>query len=129
MNDVLARNSKYRIAALGYLKKAGHATNAEILQHLQRTFPGLSATTVHRLTARMAQRGEISLAPKDRRGSLRYDANTAPHDHFLCQNCDRLRDVQIANQLRPMLEKQLGDCCVNGNFVINGLCNKCKEGK
>jgi Fe2+ or Zn2+ uptake regulation protein len=127
MNDVLTRNTKYRQAIQEYLSNVGHATNAEILQNLRKTFPDLSATTVHRLTTRMCRRGEISLAPKDSRGSLRYDANNTVHDHFLCQGCDQLRDVQLADKLRPMLEKQMGDCCVNGNFVISGLCNSCKE--
>jgi Fur family peroxide stress response transcriptional regulator len=109
------------------MEQAGHATNLMILENLQKQFPGLSATTVHRATARMAARGELAVAPPDECGSMRYDARLDEHDHFLCQECDGMKDIKIAEQLRPLIEAQLDNCTISGRLAISGVCNRCKK--
>ena len=94
------------------LKGMGHATNTEILKALRKDNPNLSATTVHRATARLASRGAIALAPSYVDGSMRYDANTQPHDHFMCNSCGILRDTDIKDQVIPILESSMKDCII-----------------
>lgn len=105
----------------------GHVTNAELLNHLQRDYPELSATTVHRATARLASRGEIGLAPSTHRGAVRYDAQIKPHDHFSCNACDRLCDTDIKDKIQPIIKEAVVDCAVSGNIVLTGLCNSCNS--
>ena len=89
------RVTKYVTAVQAYMQQASHATNAQILAYLQQTYPELSATTVHRITTRMVERGQLAFAPAGKDQAARFDANTAPHDHFQCGGCDRLRDVAL----------------------------------
>jgi len=89
-----------------------------------------TCTTVHRITARLQERGVIALGPSMKDGSMRYDANTIPHDHFVCNDCDGTRDIDVANELIPRISESLGGCRVTGRLVIYGSCEKClvKEG-
>lgn len=119
------RNTKYTAAVLSYVQVQGHATNADILKFLRSEWPELSATTVHRVTARLAEHGELALAPKDSDGNLRYDANVSGHHHFYCACCDALRDIQLDASLIQDLESTLGGCKLNGQLLINGACGKC----
>jgi len=120
-----ARQTKYCKAIRRNLAINSHATNSELLQELRITFPELSATTVHRATSRLASRGEIGTAPATKDGSMRYDANTEPHDHFQCSNCDLLRDTDVKDKIIPILESSIGDCQISGRLTISGVCKDC----
>jgi len=119
------RQTKYCNAIKKSLTIKGHATNNDLLFELRKTFPELSATTVHRATARLASRGEICTAPATKDGAMRYDANTEPHDHFLCSNCDLLRDTDVKDKITPILENTIGDCQISGRLTISGVCKDC----
>lgn len=121
------RQTKYCQAIEASLLTVGHATNAELLKELQRAFPALSATTVHRATARLAERGVISVAPPSQDGAMRYDANALPHDHFMCTVCGRLRDADIKDKVVPIIESSIEDCHISGRLTISGICKQCKE--
>lgn len=123
VNDT--RSTKYSSAVLSYVRSHGHATNTDILTALRTDWPELSATTVHRVTARLASHSELALAPKDIDGNLRYDANTKQHHHFYCACCDVIRDIQLDTTLLRQLEEGLGGCKLNGQLLINGACGKC----
>ena len=123
------RNTKYSLAVTQYIKLVGHATNAQILQHLQKTYPKLSATTVHRITSGMHERGQLALAPPAPDNSTRFDANLNGHDHFECKNCGCLRDLHLPARLLQSLQTTLGECQFSGHLNIQGICNKCLENK
>ena len=121
------RQTKYCLAIESQLKTVGHATNAELLASLRKSYPDLSATTVHRATTRLAERGAISLAPPANDGSMRYDANISQHDHFQCSSCGVLKDANIRDKIIPILEASIEGCTISGPLIINGLCKKCKN--
>ncbi len=122
-----SRQTKYCVQIEEIVKKLGHASNAQILSELHTSYPDVSATTVHRATARLAARGELGIAPVDAGGAMRYDANTAPHDHFLCIHCGLLRDVDIASHVAPLLEDAIEGCSVSGRITISGTCKTCRK--
>ena len=123
----VARTTKYTTAVATYLEQVGHATNADILAALQHDYPDLSATTVHRITCRMAERGELQLAPS-LSNTMRYDANLAPHDHFMCNRCGMLRDALLGDTIRPTIEQSIGDgCSISGSLTVSGICKNCHQ--
>lgn len=122
------RQTKYCTAIENMLAELGHATNLEILIELRKEFPDLSATTVHRATARLASRDTIAIAPPANDGSMRYDTNTSPHDHFLCSKCGILRDTNVKDKVIPILEESIGDCQISGQLTISGICKQCIKG-
>lgn len=127
VNTTGQRQTKYCLAIESQLKTVGHATNAELLALLRESYPDLSATTVHRATARLAERGVISLAPPFSDGSMRYDANISQHDHFQCSSCGTLKDTYIRDKIIPVLEASINGCTISGPLIINGICKKCQN--
>ena len=127
MNNVstIQRQTRYCHAIEVLLSSVGHATNSELLIELRKTYPTLSATTVHRATARLATRGTIAVAPPAHDGSARYDINVMPHDHFICTSCGMLRDTDIKDKVTTILESSIDDCHISGRLTIGGLCKNC----
>lgn len=121
------RQTKYSKAVKQVIQHLDHATNLEIHMAMQGGFPNVSATTIHRVTKRLVDEGEISLAPSKRDGSARFDSVIEPHDHFVCNECERLRDVDIAGAVIPVLESTLEGCKISGRLVIYGTCQQCHK--
>jgi Fe2+ or Zn2+ uptake regulation protein len=108
------------------MNTAGHATNTSIHKELTKTYPDLSATTVHRATSRLAARGVLAIAPPDTNGSIRYDITTHAHDHFMCEKCGVLKDAYLGHTVRSNIEKSIGsDCTISGRLTVGGLCKSC----
>lgn len=111
-----------------YMSAKGHASNLEILKHLQATYPDISATTVHRITSRLVERKKLIMAPAAKGNVMRFDITTTPHDHFMCSNCDTIRDALLPDSIRPLIEQSVGNGChISGNLVITGLCKNCNK--
>lgn len=132
MNESPTRVTKYSKAVLEVLGLKHHATNSELLLELRKIYPELSATTVHRVTSRLVAQSKIAEAPADVHGSMRYDANCTPHDHFVCMHCGGIRDLDVAERLIPHISEALGGCKITGRLLVHGSCEHCfvtnKEG-
>lgn len=124
-NMKTARDTKYSKDVLLAIQKLGHATNADVHTLLTAKYPEVSATTIHRASARLYERGLIGNAPVDVHGAMRYDADINAHDHFICTKCGGIRDIDIAEDFIPKISKALGGCKVTGRLVINGSCESC----
>jgi Fe2+ or Zn2+ uptake regulation protein len=125
------RSTKYTQEVSRIIETSGHVTNAEILEELRKIYSDVTATTVHRVTTRLAEHGRITEAPHDRHGAIRYDNNIKSHDHFLCQSCGGIKDIDVAEQVIPSISRALGGCRITGRLVIYGSCENClvkKEG-
>lgn len=123
------RRTKYTQAVKDYLALEGHATNLQILNELHLSYMELSATTIHRITTRLVDRGELSIGPSAMDHSQRFDINLKPHDHFHCTQCDRLRDVVLSAETFKSIQNSVVDCKLNGRLTIQGICNKCINNK
>lgn len=121
------RQTKYCNSIEAALKRLGHATNSELLTELRKEYPTLSATTVHRATARLAERKSIAIAPSAKDGSIQYDTNLSAHDHFQCNNCGLMIDVDIKNDIISIIKSRIGGCEVSGRLTIGGICKKCNQ--
>ena len=112
------------------MAEAGHATNAQLLDVIRAHHPAVSATTVHRVTTRLLDAGELQLAPTGADGAMRFDTNTAAHDHFMCVSCGKLRDAVLPLSVRETIEQQIGDGCeISGSLTVSGICKNCKKEK
>ncbi len=126
MRLAVDRGSRYISEVRRYMGQYGHATNNDLINAMRHDYPELSATTVHRITARMLQRGELQLAPSGTCNAMRFDVNTDSHDHFVCNVCGELKDVVLDLQVRPLLEQAVGSgCSISGSLTVSGTCKKC----
>lgn len=127
MQTPVRRKSKYVEAVKNSLEYFGHATNAQITDDLRRSYPHVSDTTIHRITQRLLEDGEIAQAPPAWDGSMVYDANIDQHDHFQCSQCDGLRDIVIPAAGRRSVRGAIAPCRLDGPLLIMGTCKDCLE--
>lgn len=121
------RTTKYVRDVKDVLSEYGHATNSDISATLKAKYPSLSATTIHRVTQRLYEDGAIGRAPKTLNGSVRYDAISVPHDHFICSLCGHIKDIDLPNTCRTLIRCSLDDCGVSGPLTVSGICRKCHD--
>lgn len=110
--------------ALKTLQMLGHATNQELHAALATEMPSLSLYSLHRITARLLERGEIRLGPSEGRRML-LDANAHPHDHFVCTSCGGIVDIAVPEAAIDTIQRQLGRNIVRDGIVVYGRCESC----
>ncbi len=105
-----------------------HPSAEAVLKALRPRMPTVSLDTVYRTLWLLSELGLVStLGPK--RESVRFDANLAPHHHFVCVRCGLARDFESAElgALRvPASVAEFGS--VEAVHVeVRGICSRCRN--
>jgi Fe2+ or Zn2+ uptake regulation protein len=104
----------------------GHPTAGSLHTALRAEFPRLSLGTVYRNLDVLISQGDVAEIP-DTDGIRRFDGNTAPHHHFVCDRCGSIQDLDLPlprglftrlRRKRGLLPRQLRIRC-------QGLCQEC----
>jgi len=108
-----------------------HPDAETIYTRVRRRNPFISLDTVYRTLATLEKLGVISrvYALCDR---ARFDALTAPHQHFVCTECGMLRDFSCAeaDELRIPQEVQSWGIIRSVHVEVRARCLNCaKQGK
>jgi len=69
-----------------------HPTAQELFDRLKPSFPTMSFATVYNTLAALTSVGACQ--PVQFGGPTRFDPNVQPHDHFVCELCGLVRDVE-----------------------------------
>ena len=87
--------------------------------------PDISLATVYRNLAKFKAEGKI-MSVATVKGVERFDANTNPHVHFICTECDSVIDL---HQI-PMPHYEAGECggcrIESCALTFTGLCGNCQ---
>jgi Fe2+ or Zn2+ uptake regulation protein len=118
------RNTPQTLQVMKALKHLGHATNQDLFQTVSKTMPGITVTSIHRITSRLAEAGVIGLAP-DRDGVTVLDSRPEVHDHFVCKGCVGMRDITLPPETLVAIQAQLPREIFNGGLTISGSCKGC----
>ena len=127
---VLAQGLKMtpqRRAIIEYLQKCDtHPTAEEILQAVNLQFPMTSRPTVYNTLNWL--KGEGLIREVFESSPVRFDPNTSPHHHFVCQGCDRVTDVSPKEIVPPSFASLTGRPKVESyQITIRGLCAACQQ--
>ena len=124
----MAKQFKKRNAILQCLRSTDAHPSAEMVhQMLRESYPDISLATVYRNLNLFKQQGLISSVCSVR-GTERFDAETTPHVHFVCDYCDRVLDLEQIT-IPEALTHQVDDtgCRVSGcSLTFTGLCRECR---
>ena len=117
-----------RNAILTCLRGTDTHPSAEMVhQMLHAEHPDISLATVYRNLSLFKTQGLIqSLGTV--RGIERFDANTAPHVHFVCGSCDAVLDLpqMEVNQALCDHAAQCSGCRVDTcQLMFTGTCREC----
>ncbi len=114
----------------------GHPTADVIWARVRDRMPTVSLRTVYQALHDLVELGEVQSVDVAN-GAVRFDPNTAAHDHFVCRSCGRVSDV-IAS--RPRLvsgypgfdgstygggEAAAGYTVDTAEIIFRGLCPSC----
>ena len=99
METKYARKGSAVYAALAETKL--HPSADTLYRELREVYPNISRTTVYANLTKLREEGSvISVGVVD--GRERYDANTEPHPHFICDDCGAVLDVEGLPELRSL---------------------------
>jgi Fur family peroxide stress response transcriptional regulator len=90
--------------------------------------PTISLDTVYRTLAALERIGLINRV-KAMAGATRYDANLAPHHHFICVGCGLIRDLSgtsCEGLEVPEAATDLGEV-ESITVQFRGLCKECQQ--
>ena len=123
------KKSRQRERIYELLRNTGiHPTASWIYDKVKKEFPDLSMGTVYRNLNILIEQG---LVRKIDFGSTfdRYEANTAPHYHFICEQCGSITDLAIPmdNGLHQRVESGTNLKVKRHRIEFFGLCEKCSE--
>lgn len=104
-----------------------HPTAALVYRRVRRKLPRVSLATVYRNLRMLAAEG--FLAERADPGGMRFDGNTAPHDHFTCLMCGRLCDVPARTDraVRARVAARTGFEILDHRTEFYGRCGACRR--
>ena len=117
-----------RNAILSCLRSTDTHPSAEMVHEmLQTDHPDISLATVYRNLSRFKDQGLIqSLGTVN--GIERFDANTAPHVHFVCNCCSAVKDLhqmdapqRLCREAAQHIGGQVDSC----QLMFFGTCREC----
>jgi len=106
-----------------------HPTAEWVYARLKPEIPDLSLGTVYRNIGMFRQEGRIASVGVVN-GLERYDGNTMPHVHFICENCGAVLDIdaiEVPLELREAAERATGGRVTGCSLSFSGLCKACKS--
>ncbi len=124
------RNTIQRQLILDTVKKLDiHATAEQVYEYVSREHPTISKATVYRNLSQMAEAGEL-LNIGTFCGSAHYDHNLGKHYHFICEECERVFDV---DDFFPEIDKRIvqmeGFEIKSHSLTFSGLCPDCRTNR
>ena len=126
--ETAKKNFRKRTAILSFLRQTKDHPSAEmVFNHLKQEIPDLSLGTVYRNLSMFKAKGEIvSLGTVN--GVERFDGNTEPHVHFICNSCDGVTDlpqIQVPEELNRQVNKATGGAVEMCHLTFTGQCKDC----
>lgn len=71
-----------------------HPTADTVYMNIRESYPNISLGTVYRNLNLLVEQGEITKI-NCRDGCDRFDGNSKPHYHFLCNGCGQVLDLEM----------------------------------
>jgi Fe2+ or Zn2+ uptake regulation protein len=98
-----------------------------VYESIRQELPNISLGTVYRNLNNLAADGSIVRFTVG--GKERFDGNTTPHIHFVCDKCGEIQDVfhQNVNDFLAQMSHLLQCTVSRAHLVINGDCQSCRS--
>jgi Fur family ferric uptake transcriptional regulator len=102
-----------------------HPSAAMVYRDVRRRLPRVSLATVYRNLRMLAAEG--LLTERADAAGLRFDGNTADHDHFTCVTCRRIYDVPAAGTRLAIGPVPAGFEVLSQRTEFYGRCGRCQR--
>ena len=123
-----SKHFKKREAILNCLRSTTCHPSAEwVHAQLKAEYPDISLGTVYRNLALFKEQGLI-ISVGTVNGVERFDADTEPHVHFICQACHKVDDLPgmiIPESLTADVDRYTGGRTETCHLSFTGTCREC----
>ena len=125
-----AKHFRKRDAILSCLRGTDVHPSADwVYAQLKQEIPNLSLGTVYRNLNLFKEQGTI-ISLGTVKGVERFDGNTAPHVHYICQSCGSvldLPDISVPQQLQSNVASATGGQVLGCQLSFTGICAACQN--
>jgi Fe2+ or Zn2+ uptake regulation protein len=121
-----ARNTKQLQIIWNAVKDdKSHPTADQIYERVRKKLPTISLGTVYRNLQKLVSDKKLQVLMRGR--SQHFDPLAEPHQHFICESCDRVYDVLIDNrrEIRPVKLPHEGFKVTSHQLAFYGTCKHC----
>lgn len=102
-----------------------HPTATEIYDMVREQYPSISLATVYRNLTEFSHEGSaLMLHAGD--GMVHFDGCTRPHDHFVCERCNGVSDIEAGDDCPS---EMLGNSVSRRSIFYYGVCRDCLASK
>jgi len=101
-----------------------HPTAESLFDIASKQMPGISLRTIYQTLGELAEMGELQLVDLGN-GATRFDPNMGDHQHFVCDSCGAIHDVDITSAPRLRAGSADGFAVEEIGVVFHGRCNRC----
>ncbi len=101
-----------------------HPTAESLFEIASKQMPGISLRTIYQTLGELAEMGELQLVDLGN-GATRFDPNMGEHQHFVCDSCGAIHDVDITSAPRLRAGSADGFAVEEIGVVFHGRCNRC----
>ena len=120
--------TKQRQAVLQVVRESDeHLTANEVYEYSRRVLPGISFATVYNSLRYLKNEGLIGEV-RFGTDAARFDRKLTRHDHAICNNCEKLVDLELRIPAGLLEEAAKRSKFEAGSIAItlHGLCPECK---
>ena len=124
------KHFRKRDAILTCLRQTNEHPSAEWLYiRLKPEIADLSLGTVYRNLSLFKEKG-LAVSLGTVKGVERFDGNTEPHVHYICQSCGSVLDleaVSVPKELEETVAKSTGGRVCGCQLTFTGVCQNCNN--
>lgn len=123
------RSTPQRHLVLDAVRTLPHATPEQIYQHVQRTSPGVTLSTVYRVLEVLEKAELVTHSHIDAGPPCYHSAETHPHVHFRCRDCGNVTSlpISVADPFTAAVRAETGFDADMTHVGIQGRCRECRE--
>lgn len=105
-----------------------HPTAKEVFLRVKNQLPEISFATVYR-NLKYLVKNDILREITFTDDAVRYDSFLRDHQHFICNNCNRIYDLELTELLNVKEQVEKIPCHQVDTYHLElyGLCHQCKE--
>ena len=110
------------------MTRTDHPTADVVYMNVRQEFPNISLGTVYRNLTLLSDMGEL-LRLRVGDGVDHFDATTAPHYHFICQECGSVSDLDLSDmqKINEIAGKNFGGRIDGHVTYFYGACEHCAK--
>lgn len=123
----MERHSEKRDAIIQNLRsRYDHPTADMVYEDIRKQYPSISMGTVYRNLSELCDRGIVVKIGAE--GKERYDGHPEPHNHFFCEKCGLVYDINmvLGNDMVNKAAYEIGGSISSAEITFRGVCRNCK---